>query len=94
MRTSARGGAGKRFPKYEANVSQTRRSEAGERRSTTAERCPCPPPQRPTGLGGGGLAGPQHSGGSAALPGIPVFPGWHGGRSEELQEVHLLLGTL
>lgn len=53
MRTSARGGAGKRFPKYEANVSQTRRSEAGERRSTTAERCPCPPPQRPTGLGGG-----------------------------------------
>lgn len=68
MRTSARGGAGKRFPKYEANVSQTRRSEAGERRSTTAERCPCPPPQRPTGLGRGGWPDPSTAVGARLFP--------------------------
>lgn len=89
MRTSSRGGAGKRFPKYEANVSQ--RGRGASQHDSGAMLVS--PNQRPTGLGWG-VAGPRHSGGSTALPGIPAFPGWHGGRSEELQEVHLLLGTL
>lgn len=56
-----------------------------QRDAAAMPRAPCPPRQPRWTLRGGG---------SAALAGVPALPGWHGGRSEELQEVHLLLGTL